>query len=194
MGCSASVIAIDLAKQLLKARPGALALVVSTENLTQNLYLGNEKSMLLQNTLFRCGGAAMLLTNRRRDALRAKFKLLHTLRKQGTEDESYECVYECQDDKGNRGVRLSKQIVKVAGKAMERNFTALGPHVLPVSELIKVASTMVVREVLKRCRIFLEKNKLLDLSRKLPVVYNMYFCFLFLFMVIFPFVISPLNR
>jgi 3-ketoacyl-CoA synthase len=73
---------VDLAKQLLKARPNALALVVSTENLTQNLYLGNDRSMLLQNTLFRCGGAALLLSNRRSDSLRAKFKLLHTLRKQ----------------------------------------------------------------------------------------------------------------
>merc|ERR1719230_2250246 len=54
MGCSANVIAVDLAKQLLQNQPGARALVISTENLTQNLYHGNEKSMLLQNTLFRC--------------------------------------------------------------------------------------------------------------------------------------------
>ena len=40
-----------------------LALVVSTENLTENLYTGNERSMMLQNTLFRCGGAAMLLSS-----------------------------------------------------------------------------------------------------------------------------------
>jgi hypothetical protein len=33
---------------------------------------------------------------------------------QGIDDESYECVYECQDSVGNRGVRLSKQIVKVS--------------------------------------------------------------------------------
>jgi len=170
MGCSASVIAIDLAKSLLKAKPGALALVVSTENLTQNLYLGNDRSMLLQNTLFRCGGAAMLLSNRRRDSLRAKFKLLHTLRKQGVDDESYECVYECEDDQGNRGVRLSKQIVKVAGKAMERNFTALGPHVLPISELFKVASTMVLRTVIKKSRILFESLQWIKLSRLLPVI------------------------
>lgn len=37
MGCSASVLAVDLAKNLLKTRPNSLALVVSTENLTQNL-------------------------------------------------------------------------------------------------------------------------------------------------------------
>jgi 3-ketoacyl-CoA synthase len=170
MGCSASVIAVDLAKQLLRARPNALALVVSTENLTQNLYLGNDRSMLLQNTLFRCGGAAMLLSNRRSDSLRAKFKLLHTLRKQGIDDESYECVFECQDSMGHRGVRLSKQIVKVAGRAMERNFTSLGPHVLPVSEMYKVARAMVLRDVFKRARVGLEALKLTSLARKVPVV------------------------
>ena len=48
---------------------------------------------------------------------------------QGVDDESYECVFECEDEHGNRGVRLSKQIVKVAGRAMEQNFTSLGPYV-----------------------------------------------------------------
>ena len=35
--------------------------------------------MLLPNCLFRVGGAAMLLSNRRRDAWRAKYDLLHTV-------------------------------------------------------------------------------------------------------------------
>jgi 3-ketoacyl-CoA synthase len=65
------------------------------------------------------------------------------------DDESYECVYECQDDKFNHGVRLSKQIVKVAGRAMEQNFTSLGPHVLPVTEMMKVARAWVLRDVFK---------------------------------------------
>ncbi len=53
MGCSAGLLAIDLARELLNSRPKSVALVISTENLTQNLYRGNERSMLLQNTLFR---------------------------------------------------------------------------------------------------------------------------------------------
>ena len=53
MGCSAGLIAIDLAKHLLASRPGSLAMVVSTENITPNLYMGNQRSMQLQNTLFR---------------------------------------------------------------------------------------------------------------------------------------------
>lgn len=55
MGCSAGLISIELVKNLLNSRPNSLALVVSTENLTQNLYHGNERGFLLQNTLFRCG-------------------------------------------------------------------------------------------------------------------------------------------
>ena len=44
--------------------PNSRALVVSTENITQNWYFGNERSMLIPNCLFRVGGAAVLLSNR----------------------------------------------------------------------------------------------------------------------------------
>ena len=62
--CSAGVISLELASQLLHSNPGTNALIVSTEILSKQLYDGNEKGMLLQNTLFRCGGAAVLLTNK----------------------------------------------------------------------------------------------------------------------------------
>lgn len=138
MGCSANVVAVDLAKELLQNRPGSRALVISTENLTQNLYTGNEKAMLLQNTLFRCGGCALLLSSRRRDSVHAKYKLLYTFRTQVSNDDSYNCVFQREDSSGNTGVALSKDIVTVAGKAMKRNFIQLGPHVLPFREQAKV--------------------------------------------------------
>lgn len=43
MGCSAGVVSIDLAKDLLKVHPNSLALVLSTENITQNWYRSNER-------------------------------------------------------------------------------------------------------------------------------------------------------
>ena len=46
--------------------PGRTALVVSLENITENVYLGNQRSMTSPNCLFRLGGAAVLLSNRRR--------------------------------------------------------------------------------------------------------------------------------
>lgn len=61
------VIAIDLARQTLQLVPGTYALVVSTENITQNWYHGNQKSMLIPNCIFRMGAAAIVLSNKRTD-------------------------------------------------------------------------------------------------------------------------------
>jgi len=144
-GCSAGLISIELVKNLLAAKPNSTALVISTENLTQNLYHGNERSFLLQNTLFRCGGAAVLLTNRWLDGYRAQFKLLHCIRTQYVNEDSFGCVYETEDVQNQRGVRLSKDIVKVAGRAMEKNFTRLGPYVLPISEQFKTVYSIAMR-------------------------------------------------
>lgn len=151
MGCGASLISIGLAKDLLQRRrfSGGKALVVSTEIITPNLYHGNERGFLLQNTLFRCGGAAIVLSNSWFDGRRAWYKLLHTVRVQSNSDEAYHCVYEAQDESGQRGVRLSKEIVKVAGKCMEKNMTTIGPYVLPLSEQIPVVTTMALRLLLK---------------------------------------------
>jgi 3-ketoacyl-CoA synthase len=52
--------------------PNSRALVVSTENITQNWYFGNNRAMLIPNCLFRVGGAAMVLSNRRSDRRRSK--------------------------------------------------------------------------------------------------------------------------
>lgn len=171
MGCSASLLAIDLAKQLLQHKKrGSKALVCSTEIITPNLYHGNDRGFLIQNTLFRCGGAAMVLSNSWLDGRRAWYKLLHTVRVQGTSDESYNCVYEAEDANGERGVRLSKDIVKVAGKCMEKNMTMLGPLVLPLTEQFKVVVSIVVRFVLKFLMRTLRAQKMDSWATKLPVV------------------------
>jgi 3-ketoacyl-CoA synthase len=52
--------------------PNSRALVVSTENITQNWYFGNNRAMLIPNCLFRVGGAAVLMSNRRSDGRNAK--------------------------------------------------------------------------------------------------------------------------
>jgi len=148
MGCSAGGISIDLARRLLRGheQKGSLALVVSTENITQNWYRGNDRGMLLQNTLFRCGAAAILLSNRGSDAGRARFKLLHTVRTHvGKDDLAYNSVIQEEDADGIRGVRLSKAIMQIAGDALKRNITALGPLVLPLKEQLKFFFNMVAR-------------------------------------------------
>lgn len=137
MGCSAGVISLDLAKTLLQATPNSLAVVVSTEEISQQLYMGNEKPLLLQNTLFRVGGAAIVLSNKPLDGFRAKYKLLHTLRVQDNSEVAHKVVYQKSDEKGTLGVSLGKEIVAVAGKALQANLTILGPYVLPIREQVK---------------------------------------------------------
>jgi len=151
MGCGASLLALDLAKNMLHRRKsGGKALVVSTEIITPNLYTGNERGFLLQNTLFRCGGAAMIISNKWLDGSRAWFKLLHTVRVQNNSEDGYQCVFECEDKNGLRGVRLSKEIVKVAGKTMQKNLTMLGPLVLPYSEQAKVVISIIYKFIMKK--------------------------------------------
>lgn len=151
MGCSAGIIAIDLAKRLLQVHPDTYALVVSTENITLNAYLGNHRPMLVTNTLFRMGGAAVLLSNRAADRRRAKYQLVHTVRThRGASDRSYGCVTQEEDPEGNVGVSLSKELMSVAGEALRTNITTLGPLVLPLSEQLRFLSAVLLRRVLLR--------------------------------------------
>lgn len=151
MGCSAGVISIDLAKDLLQVHRNSNCLVISTENITQNWYKGNERDMLVSNTIFRMGGAAILLSNKPKFASRAKYQLLHTVRvHKGASDEAMNSVYQCEDPSGVVGVRLSKELIKTVGDALKTNLTILGPLVLPFSEQFKFFVNLVQRKGLKR--------------------------------------------
>eukprot|EP00475_Leptophrys_vorax_P014317 TRINITY_DN2070_c0_g1_i2.p1 TRINITY_DN2070_c0_g1~~TRINITY_DN2070_c0_g1_i2.p1 ORF type:complete len:559 (-),score=161.93 TRINITY_DN2070_c0_g1_i2:157-1833(-) len=149
MGCSAGLISIDLAKRLLEGSRRKRALVVSTENITQNWYKGNDKSMLVTNTLFREGGAAVVLSNHPADKKARKFRLLHTVRThKGSDDEHFGCVVQREDDQGVMGVSLSKNVMKVAGEALKTNISTLGPLVLPISEQLRFFLNLCARTLL----------------------------------------------
>ncbi|KAE8713405.1 putative 3-ketoacyl-CoA synthase 2 [Hibiscus syriacus] len=135
MGCSAGVINLDLAKDLLHVHRNTYTVVLSTENITQNWYFGNRKSMLIPNCLFRVGGSALLLSNKSKDKRRAKYKLIHVvMTHRGADGKAFRCFYQEQDDAGKTGVSLSKDLMAIAGGALKINITTLGPLVLQISE------------------------------------------------------------
>jgi 3-ketoacyl-CoA synthase len=69
------------------------------------------------------------------DRSRAKYTLEHVVRTHmGSDDHAYECVFECSDDKGNRGVRLDRALMSVAAKGLTKNLSVLGAKILPYSE------------------------------------------------------------
>ncbi|KAG6507533.1 3-ketoacyl-CoA synthase 4-like [Zingiber officinale] len=150
MGCSASLIAVDLARDLLQVHNPAYAIVVSTENLTYNLYAGRRREMLVPNCIFRMGGAAVLLSNRRADRSRAKYRLTHVVRTHHGGDKAYRCVFQEEDEEGNIGVALSKDVMPVVAGALRDNISALGWRVLPLAEQLRFLAEKAVAAMTKR--------------------------------------------
>ena len=159
MGCSAGVIALHLARDLLQVRRNVRCIVVSTENITQNIYLGAEQPMLVSNALFRCGGAALLLTNRWSDRWLTggstgggcRFVLRWTSRTHmGWDDASYRCVYQMEDEYGHRGVRLGKDLMAVAARALRVHVASIAHRLLPWGEIVKYVAFFLLRLVALR--------------------------------------------
>ncbi|KAF0902484.1 hypothetical protein E2562_017886 [Oryza meyeriana var. granulata] len=146
MGCSAGLISVGLARDLLQVMPrGAHVLVVTTEATVPLFYKGNRRSMQLTNLLFRMGGVAALLSTSR---AKARFRLAHLGRTTTAGDDSaFRCVFMEEDDEGNRGVTLSRDLMDIAGVALKANIAAIGPLVLPVSEQLKFVLTAVANKV-----------------------------------------------
>ncbi|XP_057432992.1 3-ketoacyl-CoA synthase 7 [Lotus japonicus] len=148
MGCSAGLLSISLAKDLLRVHKKSLALVLSMEAVAPNGYRGDNKSMLIANTLFRMGGAAILLSNRKQDKGIAKYKLEHLVRTHmGSNDKAYQSVYQESDENELVGVSLSRGLLTVAASALRTNITKLGPLVLPYTEQLRYGWSMICRKI-----------------------------------------------
>uniref|UniRef100_A0ACD5UJQ0 Uncharacterized protein n=1 Tax=Avena sativa TaxID=4498 RepID=A0ACD5UJQ0_AVESA len=150
MGCSAALVAVGLVRNILRtAAPGTRALIVSTEILSSQYYVGTDPAMLLPNCLFRMGAAAMILSNSPERG-RARFRLGRVVRTvTAARDTDYRCVYMDEDDRGNTGIRLSRHLPATAGHALKENVTAFAPLVLPASELLRVAVSLLKHKLLR---------------------------------------------
>ncbi len=56
-------------------------------------------------------------------------------------------VIQKEDEEGKVGVKIGKELMKVAGMALKANITRLGPKVLPLSEKLIFAGNYVARKV-----------------------------------------------
>ncbi|XP_019199032.1 PREDICTED: 3-ketoacyl-CoA synthase 12-like [Ipomoea nil] len=141
MGCSASLISINIVENIFKTRENLSALVITSECLSPNWYSGNDRSMILANCLFRSGGCAILLTNKPAVKHKAMFKLKTLVRTHhGGKDESYNCCIQKEDELGKLGFHLGKTLPKAATMAFFDNLKEIAPRILPVRELIRYAA------------------------------------------------------
>lgn len=150
MGCAAGMVAVDLAKYLLKVHKDKYVVIVGAENITLNWYYGNDRSMLVPNCLFRCGSYALLLSNMAKDKQRSKFELVQSVRTTtAASEKSYNVIVTREDDEGIVGTSLSAKLLDVASQALTLSIMKLIPYTMPFSELLKVAVNAVQRNVFK---------------------------------------------
>jgi len=91
---------------------------------------GKHKQYMVANCIFRMGGAAIMLSNKKQYARTAKYQLLHNARVHtGQTDESYGCMSWGPDPDGVNGVYLGKNVACEAAKALKIALTAVTPKV-----------------------------------------------------------------
>ncbi|KAL6501167.1 hypothetical protein OROHE_025030 [Orobanche hederae] len=148
MGCSGSLISINLVQNVFKSCKDAMAIVVSSESIAPNWYSGKDKSMILTNCLFRSGGCSILLTNKRNYENRAKFRLKCLVRTHlGADDEAHTCCMQREDDEGRLGFYLGKNLPKTAKRALTKNISDLATKALPLREIIRYVVVKYVKKV-----------------------------------------------
>ncbi|CAN4109132.1 unnamed protein product [Withania somnifera] len=113
MGCSANSLAVDMARNIMKTHKNSNAVILSTEILSTGWYPGKERPFMILNCIFRMGGAAILMSNKKEAKKVAKYKLLWTLRTQGAFDDTrYYSAYRDEDSSGITGVRLNGDVLQ----------------------------------------------------------------------------------
>nr|GMC61681.1 3-ketoacyl-CoA synthase 12-like [Ipomoea batatas]GMC65591.1 3-ketoacyl-CoA synthase 12-like [Ipomoea batatas]GMD24939.1 3-ketoacyl-CoA synthase 12-like [Ipomoea batatas] len=138
MGCSASLISVNLVENMFKCRRNIFAIVVTSESIAPFWYSGNEKSMMLANCLFRSGGCSILLTNRHNLRSKSIMKLKCSERTHlGENHEAFNCCMQKEDDNGRLGFYLSKTLPRAASRAFAENLRNLAPRILPFRQIVE---------------------------------------------------------
>ncbi|XP_021853439.2 3-ketoacyl-CoA synthase 12-like [Spinacia oleracea] len=146
MGCSASLISINIVQNVFKNEKERYALVVTSESLSPNWYTGHDRSMILSNILFRSGGSVILLTNKWGLRKKAMLKLKCLVRTHhGAKDESYGCCMQMEDSSGRLGFHLSKTLPTSAARCLANNLKELAPKILPTREVVRFGVAVMVR-------------------------------------------------
>ncbi|XP_010248007.1 PREDICTED: 3-ketoacyl-CoA synthase 1-like [Nelumbo nucifera] len=146
MGCASGALSMDTAARIVNSsRRITYALVVVIESISLSWYFGDDRSMLISNSIFRVGCAAAMITNDPRRRKDAKMELVKSLRTHhGADDSAYTAAFQKEDELGNLGMSLKKDLVRVAGLALRDHIRSLAPRVLPVSQLVAYGYSVIM--------------------------------------------------
>ncbi|XP_057528271.1 3-ketoacyl-CoA synthase 5-like [Amaranthus tricolor] len=171
MGCSASMIAMSLAQNLLLVHKECNAVILSTEIVSAGWYPGNEPSKLFMNCHFRMGSAAILLSNRKQVKNTSKYELKLISRVQRAfDDRAYKCAYREEDSNGLIGVTVSKDVPGVFAELLHDQLISLGSLMLPTYEKFKFVTSIIRKKYfVKSAKIYVPNFKTVVQQFCLPV-------------------------
>ena len=156
MGCSAGVVGVDVARNILITHPTiAYAVVASTEVITVGWYNGRDHSKLLLNCTFRNGCSAVLLARSRGRGMAApmpppKYRLLRLVRTNLiANDDGYHSGYREEDDEGITGFNVARGVGGAFEEVLRAHLAALGVSVLPWREKLRYATGFVLSRLQK---------------------------------------------
>ncbi|ELP90763.1 hypothetical protein EIN_026020 [Entamoeba invadens IP1] len=151
MGCSAGLISLDLARDILRCYKNVNVLVYSTENITRGWYGGQVRGKLLSDTLFRMGGAAILLSNKPKYRFSAPYKLMTTVRISHCKfDDAYHSIFQDEDDQGIVGTKIGRELFKCVSRALLSNLNVLMPQVMSWRDILRYAYDLLLHKIGKR--------------------------------------------
>uniref|UniRef100_A0A383V531 FAE domain-containing protein n=1 Tax=Tetradesmus obliquus TaxID=3088 RepID=A0A383V531_TETOB len=148
MACAAGALGINLLRDLLKANRSSIALFVAHENVTAGCYLGSDTSKFLANALFGMGAAALVLTNKRSLAGKAKYKLLHSARAHvGQDDKVYRSMGIFEGDPAGDCIKYTADVPMAAAAGIRAAMAMVAPKVLSCGQLAAAAKAAVLRRL-----------------------------------------------
>ncbi|XP_020180827.1 3-ketoacyl-CoA synthase 4 [Aegilops tauschii subsp. strangulata] len=149
MGCSAGVVAVDVASSLLRLHLHSMscAVVVSAEIFAGRFYVGNEHAKLLLNCYFRTGCSAALVTNKQGMAagVPIKYRLVSSTRtNQIANDRSYRSGYWDDDEGGIAGFTVGQGVGRMFSEMLRAHLAALGLSILPWREKLRYMAALLL--------------------------------------------------
>ncbi|GAA0165109.1 hypothetical protein Leryth_018264 [Lithospermum erythrorhizon] len=151
MGCTAGLMGMDMAQNIMKTHPNSNAVIVSTEILSTGWYPGLNRSMMLLNCTFRWGASAILISNKRKYRNFAKYELVLALRNQRAfDDTGYYGSYREEDSEGVTGFTVKKEVFEALKETVRSNVTILALSILPFFQIVLYGISIFYRKFIHR--------------------------------------------
>ena len=125
MGCSSSLIGMEIAQNYLKLNSNKKALVLNVDSCCKLWYRGKDFNLLLANVLFKTGGIVVLLSDSK---CNAQFEFEGDIVRShfGASDAAYKSIYQRDDKQGITGIDINFNLTNIVAPFIKKHCEKVG--------------------------------------------------------------------